>query len=162
MMFVIFDLDDTLTDTRHRAHLIPDWPRFYKQCIHDPPLWDTLKLLDLLMTQGHRVEVWTGRCESVRDHTEEWFQRYIQKVPYLRMRPDDYRGPNVVLKEKWMKECVAFKYVPNLIFEDRPDIAEMYRKYTRVALLDSPSSEAAKKADDYVKDKGYEPTGISN
>ena len=157
-MYVVFDLDDTLTDTRHRAHLIPDWLAFYEQCINDPPLWNTLKILELLMTHGHKVEVWTGRCESVRGLTEEWFQRYIQMVPVLKMRPADYRGSNEHLKEMWINQAVKNNYVPNLVFEDRPDIAHMYRKYTRVALVDSPSADAATKADDYVKSKGYVPT----
>lgn len=147
-MFVVFDLDDTLTDTRHRAHLPPDWRSFYDQCINDIPLWSTVCIFQDLV-EHHRVEIWTGRCESVRKLTEEWLQKYVGTVPVLRMRPEDYKGPNYVLKQKWLDSC---RRKPDLVFEDRSDIAQMYRESgVRVCLVDSPSASAAEKVDAHFK-----------
>ena len=53
---VIFDLDGTLSDGRHRLHLLPkkdmhlprSWDEFNKAAIDDTPIKDNTELLDSL------------------------------------------------------------------------------------------------------------------
>ena len=147
-MFTVFDLDGTLADCSHRAHLIPNWESFYNDCIHDEPMWPTIKILQALKKEGHRIEIWTGRCESVRDLTNLWFEKHVGfRVP-MKMRPKDYTLSNVELKRQWLQDYYNVMW-PNIVFEDRTELAEMYRHYgIQVALVDSPSVEAEEKADE--------------
>lgn len=139
-MFVVFDLDDTLARTDHRAHLAgKDWDQFYQQCDKDGYYAEIVDTFKALRNAGHYIEIWTGRSEIVKDKTEEWCRNVLRFIPVIRMRPADYRGPNVQLKEQWLSQQPV---PPALVFEDRPDVAEMYRKHGCTVALLCPKQEA--------------------
>lgn len=135
---IIFDLDGTLANCEHRRHFVdrskatglrncdnrcgtsnaildcncswkPNWPAFYDACHMDEPIQSTIDLFHLL--QPHfKMQIWSGRCESVRQKTEEWLDQYIS-VPFLyfsggyesiKMRPIGDNTPDDDLKERWL------------------------------------------------------------
>lgn len=128
-MFVVFDLDGTLADIEHRAHLIrgttePDWPGFYRACVHDKPITPAIQVLLALARDGHRVEVWSGRSNEVLGETLTWLDDQRVRVPYtLRMRQEgDHRADHLV-KAEWITKHGR----PDLVFEDRDQVVQMWR-----------------------------------
>ena len=134
-MFIVFDLDSTLADTTHRNHFILDhvpkrWDAFYRACVDDPPIKHTIELLKTLANSGHEVEIWSGRSDIVYVQTMEWLRNNkihdydIRRI--LMRRAGDHRS-DVRLKSGWLHELHPDSY-PDIVFEDRNRVVEMYRK----------------------------------
>ena len=132
-MYAVFDLDGTLCNIDHRLPLIksenPDWDAFYDACEDDHPNWPIIKTLCIFMRIGYRVEIWTGRSDQVRDKTEAWLGRHgIWKHVLTRMRPAGDHSTDVKLKKAWLKQTWhEHTIVPELVFEDRTRVVEMWR-----------------------------------
>jgi len=172
-MNVIFDLDGTLADIRHRLHFIDNdrkvkqWKSFFDECDRDEPIMPVIKTLESMyktpqnpdyaatsFSKLHDIEIWSGRNAGKNDYvarmTLEWLRRYMPRVVFdyarsmrpffvngynrkcgeviLRMRqPHDYR-PDHELKREWLKQARAQGEWPNLVFEDRDRVVEMWRK----------------------------------
>jgi hypothetical protein len=134
--FFIFDLDGTLALTEHRQHLLlgglPDkWRAFYAACDRDPPNRPLIAVLNALLHDGYRVEIWSGRSDEVRDKTEAWLRLHIPQLSTtnsLRMRKEGDHRPDTELKIEWWNllmpetqlSCIA-------VFEDRMRMVEMWR-----------------------------------
>lgn len=172
---IIFNLDGTLANCEHRRHYVdpvkaglewwngeigvskgnwtrngvgvnwkPDWKAFYEACDKDEPIEPVVNLLRLYC-DIHEVEVWSGRCESVREMTEEWFDDYTYNLVdfhfKLRMRPIGDYTPDDKLKERWLHERCADLMVSKIkgsipvnhdieaVFDDRPKVVRMWRRY---------------------------------
>lgn len=101
-------------------------------CDDDAPIWPTIYALRAHLRQGDEVEIWTGRTEAVRRKTELWLGAH--EVPALslrRMRAPEHGGANnVELKRGWLRERR-----PDLAYEDRPEVAEMFRAHGVVCML---------------------------
>ena len=128
-MFVVFDLDGTLANTDHRKHLVsrengnkPNWRAFYAACDLDPPHWHTINTLWALFQDGHRIEIWTGRSDEVRDKTEAWLAKHKLGAVPVRMRAEGDYTPDDVLKRSWLADGR-----PDLIFDDRTKVVDMWR-----------------------------------
>jgi hypothetical protein len=92
----------------------PDWKAFYEACGKDRPIQPVLDAF-IHLTQGdpfnHDVQIWSGRCESVREKTLKWLVNltgYTEDYQYwdrrLKMRPIGDNTPDDQLKEKWLDE----------------------------------------------------------
>ncbi|EFO33806.1 PseT [Roseibium sp. TrichSKD4] len=131
-MYVIFDLDGTLCDISHRLFWITgdtkNWDAFYNCCVDDTPKWEILHVMDGLVSGGHRVEIWTGRSERVREESVDWLDRHGGFGKYLRfMRAVDDRRPDVDLKRHMLMTERARGNFPTLVFEDRQRVVDMWR-----------------------------------
>lgn len=138
-MFVIFDLDGTLSDTGHRAHYVArpkgqkDWDSFHAAAVADPPITPVVWIYRSLVRGGHDVEIWTGRDERYVYLTRQWLARHGIFYPTLRMRPDGDHTEDTELKRGWLMESPR---LPDLVFEDRARVVSMYREYgIRVAQI---------------------------
>lgn len=126
-MFVVFDLDGTLSNTDHRQHLVQakDWRGFYANCDGDTPHRHIVDVALAMIAVGYRVEIWSGRSDEVRDKTEAWLAEHgLGGVP-LRMRREGDYTPDDVLKRSWLLEADRF---PDLIFDDRAKVVRMWRE----------------------------------
>ena len=125
-MFVVFDLDGTLANTDHRAHLVAgkDWRGYFAACDKDPPHKHVIEVAHALHIAGHRVEIWSGRSDEVRDKTEAWLSVYDLDIFPLRMRKAGDHTADDVLKRQWLLEADKF---PDLIFDDRAKVVRMWR-----------------------------------
>lgn len=90
-MLVIFDLDGTLADCEHRRHFVAgsrkNWPAFFGACINDELIGHTFSVFAAMVRAGHDVEIWSGRSDEVRRHTELWLRDKGIKPSHLtRMR----------------------------------------------------------------------------
>lgn len=167
---IIFDLDGTLADCEHRRHFVcyhhwvgkqkigsdlsqfkPNWPAFYEACDQDKPIKAVLDAF-IHLTQGkpfnHDVQIWSGRCESVREKTLKWLVNltaYCEDYNYwdrrLKMRPIGDYTPDDVLKEKWLDEYMFAEECKHktlkrsfpfnkveFVFDDQPKVIRMWRR----------------------------------
>ena len=137
-MRVIFDLDGTLADDRHRHCFLddpdPDWDSYYDACGDDAPIWPGLETADALIRAGHDVKIWTARPDDIRDKTLKWLGEVSFKlgsdlaaVP-LRMRmANEFGADGLALKRYWLLDARRRGVKPDLVFEDRAEIVEMFR-----------------------------------
>ena len=132
-MFVIFDLDGTLSLAEHRRHYLEkkpkDWDAFYAACDMDAPNVPIIRMLNSFVEQ-HHVEIWSGRREAERDKTIAWFAAHdcmFEGVMRLRMRPDKDHRPDDILKAEWLDTVLADDFPPDLVFDDRDRMVAMWR-----------------------------------
>lgn len=128
-MFVVFDLDGTLSDTSHRNHLVrptngpKDWKTFHELSILDMPHLMARNVFNEL-SKNHWVEIWTGRDIAMLDATLSWLARHdFGGFQALNMRAAGDFREDWIIKEEW-----AQKRMPNLVFEDRTRVVKMWRR----------------------------------
>lgn len=147
-MNIIFDLDGTLSLDDHRRHFLlgetKDWDGYFSQCHLDKPNKPLIRIIKELSMPWNKIEIWSGRSKGPDnvwfDKTIEWFAiqgigfvgerhpRILPIVSELKMRDyDDYRN-DVVLKREWLREARAKGQEPDLVFEDRDRVVEMWRE----------------------------------
>ena len=141
MGFFCFDFDGTLANIEHRAHYVRDgnrqWDKFFEECDKDLPEKEVITVLKALCDAGHRVEIWSGRSDAVREKSEQWLDKHVGHVLdtdgnfwaasnlLRRMRPaDDYQS-DVELKRSWLHEEET---KPDMIFDDRQGVVDMWRE----------------------------------
>lgn len=139
-LFVVFDLDGTLALTEHREHLVKakDWRAFYAACDGDAPCAPLIATANALNSAGHRVEIWSGRSAEVRVKTEAWLKPHgiLGALP-LKMRPEGDHRPDTALKGEWLAGAVR---KPDLVFEDRASMVEMWRSHGIVCAQVAPGN----------------------
>ena len=129
-MFVVFDLDGTLADIRHRVHFVrgarrPDWGAFFAACADDLPVPHVIETFKAHLDAGHRVRVWSARSDVVRADTEQWLSDHGIDPCFLQhMRAVGDNTPDVELKRFWLSQEDER---PDLIYDDRQRVVEMWR-----------------------------------
>ena len=144
-MFIVFDLDDTLADTSHRQYILEEgdtkdsetWNAFFDACDKDAPVFPIISVFNALYANhAIKIEIWTGRSESVRKKTVHWLERntdigvtlgnvrFQHSDQYeLRMRPEgDYRH-DTEIKAEWIETHGK----PDLVFDDRNTMVQWWR-----------------------------------
>lgn len=140
-MLIIFDLDGTLSDGKHREHYVTrpvgekDWRAYFAACDDDRPIFPIVTALRAFVTAGHDVEIWTGRSDEVADKTAAWLEKHGLKGIPMRSRAHGDHTPDDELKASWLIECSR---KPNLIFEDRARVVAMWRSHGIVCCQVAP------------------------
>ena len=128
-MFVVFDLDGTLARYDHRVSLLAEQPRpwdtFYLACVNDTPILPIINTLRAFREAGARVEIWTGRSDLVETETRAWFSQHGVPWVHMRMRPHGDHSSDVEMKRKWLYDSDV---IPDLVFEDRARVVQMWRE----------------------------------
>lgn len=142
----ICDFDGTVSDLKHRLHLIQGekkyYDQFYAACVDDAPHKDVINVIFALSKFADIVYI-TGRSETCRSATSEWLYDnglplYDNGLPNgaLYMRSEkDYR-PDTVVKSELMDQFISdykkdhYGHEPRIegIFEDRQAVVDMWRK----------------------------------
>lgn len=132
MATYLFDIDGTLCDVTHRLGHIQkkpaDWDAFFAACVDDLPIPEVIDVARALKAAGHNLVLVSGRSDSVRQQTAEWFRDrdiYIFKEMYMR-KADDHRQDNIV-KEELLDEILKTHPAIAGVFEDRQQVVDMYR-----------------------------------
>ena len=130
-MFVVFDLDGTLALNDHRQHFVErgagekkDWRSFFAACDSDVLFWQIARVLQVLVSTGNRVEIWSGRSGEVIDKTRVWLSDHgLGHVPF-RGREEGDHTPDTELKKSWL---ASSPQKPDLVFDDRASVVKMWR-----------------------------------
>ncbi len=146
---VIFDIDGTVADGRHRQHFVStkpkNWPAYQAGAPHDAR-WDGMHFVYNAMraTAGgeylpgngghatpvnHRILFVSGRSEDEREVTEQWLERNDFGGYYkLIMRPSkDYRADDIIKEEILDTHILPF-YDVVCVFDDRPRVIRMWKR----------------------------------
>ena len=127
---IVFDLDGTLADCTHRLHFLEtrpkDWDGFNAACHLDPPHGPVVALYRALHRSGVSVCILTGRSEDQRAKTRLWLQKH-DLVGALFMRPVGDHREDAELKREWLGRERARGCTPDLVFEDRARVVQMWR-----------------------------------
>lgn len=134
---IVFDIDGTLADGEHRMHLIradgkKDWNTFFAKAVEDPPHYE-IQWLNHIMADRDDVElvVLTARPEKRRDITERWLAEHGIEHTELILKTDreeQDRVPDYQFKERILDELIAQGRKPYMVFEDRQNVVDMWRK----------------------------------
>lgn len=136
---VIFDIDGTLADHRHRLQYVEkdgkkDWKSFFSEQKDDIPYPHTVLLANLL-SKFSAIILITARPECERQTTVEWLTSYKVKYDMLLMRPNDNRLPSVNVKHDLYVKNVQNNFNVLMAFEDDLKVAEMWKTLSVPVLL---------------------------
>ena len=122
----IFDLDGTLSDNRHREHLIEgedkQWREYRSKCAQDAPVHKTVsKLNELSMT--YEIIILTCRSDEVKEKTIEWLDNNEVNYDRLIMLPE---GRWNVKDSDFKKDELRMLENPVIAFDDKKMNCRMF------------------------------------
>lgn len=126
---VIWDLDGTLADGRHRLHLLPtkdydkteSWTEFNLAAVDDMPFLDNIQLCNAMSHGSYYTIILTGRSDIALDVTEAWLQKHGVFYNELVMRSQSDNRKDTVIKEEYLRSIG----LENILccFDDLPHVA---------------------------------------
>lgn len=131
----IFDLDGTLSDGRHRLHLLPAkedahkthaWDAFNLAAGDDTPILDNIRLMNELYQFGKKIIILTGRSDVAKSITEKWLWEHGCNYNWLIMRPATDHRRDIEFKEDALTKIGLHKIVA--CFDDLEHVAKHMRK----------------------------------
>ena len=131
---IITDLDGTLFNNHHRAHLIPsdkdesiNWSEFNKACANDSPIIDTINFVKYMSESTAQPIVFvTSRGEDSRKETSKQLANHFTGLSCkLHMRPMNDVRCSVGFKEDVFRELINNSGLPVLVVDDQPEIIQM-------------------------------------
>ncbi len=128
-MFVIFDLDGTIADIRHRTHFVRrgarNWDAFFSACVDDVEYPHVVETFKAHLNAGHKVRIWSARSDVVRGETVKWLAAVgIDPGLLQHMRAEGDSTPDAVLKRHWLNQEHD---KPDLVYDDRQRVVDMWR-----------------------------------
>ncbi len=144
-MLVVFDLDGTLADVRHRMHHIrPDPPvdpmtgkkvkrrfdLFHHACVDDGLIGPVAYFYNRFVADPvATVVVLSGRDHATYDKTVDWFKRNGLALPdEIILKQGDQHTPDVEQKRLHADRLEAKYGRPiDMVFEDRDRVVQMWK-----------------------------------
>ena len=138
-----FDLDGTLADLSHRVHHAhnKDWREFFANVHNDTPIYPIVRVAQALYMDGHRVVIVSGRSDECEAATIQWLVKH--NIPYSAMfmrRAGDHRPDNIVKLEMYHKRILPMFGKPDIIFDDRQQVVDMWRAEGLVCVQVAPGN----------------------
>jgi len=116
-----------------KGELKPDWPAFYKACVHDRPNAPVISILETLARARCDVWIWSGRSAEVMNETLSWLHKHLSehldfdKLQLCMRREGDFT-PDDVLKAGWYDDLHHVDRERLVaIFDDRDKVVRMWR-----------------------------------
>lgn len=134
-MNVIFDVDGTLLDIgTRRQHMeggisTMNWEKFMdpKEMAKDVPNQPVVDIAIAMEKAGHEIIVVSARNERHREVTENSLQEAGVQFQHLFLRPDGDFRKDSEFKQEVLDALIAQDWKPNLVFDDRNQVVEMWR-----------------------------------
>lgn len=128
--WVIFDIDGTLANIKHRLHNIKDgkkdWDAFNNAMWCDVLKTDIHALYKMCSDAGYKIMIVTGRKEQYRNDTQAWLWSHGITFEQLYMRPDGDHRSDVDIKQEIFDNHIDGKDVLFAV-DDRDRVVEMWR-----------------------------------
>lgn len=135
----LWDIDGTLADIEHRVPLIsgamgsPNWSKFFDRMVDDEPILEMISLCNIIDGYGHQIIFVTGRPESHRQQTIDWFEKNGVEAGWknrikMYMRQTGNYDPDYQVKERILAQIRKDGYEPRMVFDDRNQVVEMWRR----------------------------------
>lgn len=138
---VLYDLDSTVRDTRHRHHLSPvadpssTWKLYALACEDDPPIRGTVARMRLDWPH-HQVHLVSGADPVSESMTRAWLGQHVG--PYwdaLHLRYGGSVEDNAQVKAAYVAELHAAGIDVVLAYEDRPEVGLRLTELTSVPVV---------------------------
>lgn len=130
---VIFDLDGTLANHRHRLHHMnkkpKDWKAFF-EAMGEDKVHDYVALLyQMVATCRITPIVTTGRPSNYMFKTVDWFRDVAKLQLYkMLMRPEGDEREDHILKKEMLNALRADGFKILWAVDDRPSVVKMWRE----------------------------------
>lgn len=138
MKVALVDLDDCISDTGWRQHLIrweeknPDlkWREFHQNCGLDPLLANNYReILSKVRSENGKIIIASARPEYVRDKTMKWCNLHGVRPFSIMLRPEHNRETSPKVKARMVDYIQSVGGIQiKWAFDDRQDILDMYRE----------------------------------
>lgn len=130
---VIFDLDGTIADGRHRLHLLPtkdlhlteSWSEFNRASVDDGVFDGTLKVMNACYDANMIVIILTGRSDEVREETKQWLHDVGAKYDVLEMRKHTDNRKDTIIKEEYLRAIGLDRIAA--CWDDSPNVINHFR-----------------------------------
>lgn len=113
----------------------PNWESFYEACDKDQPIQPTIRIFHHCLSLYKDIQIWSGRCETVREKTIDWLYEHVGidfycdgQCPDLKMRPEGDSTADDELKEKWLDEALTKGKKIKCLFDSDPKSIRMWRR----------------------------------
>lgn len=139
---IIFDIDGTLSDPKHRLHHIKNgarnWDAFFAETMGDDPVEEIIAVNHAFEDQGklfaayskklpYALIIVTARNRDNEDMTRAWLKEHKIAFDKIYMRASkDYREDSIV-KQEILEQIREDGYEPFLVFDDRQRVVDMWR-----------------------------------
>jgi hypothetical protein len=128
---VIFDLDDTLAWTGHRAYLLSavpvDWDAYNALCVNDRVIDEVAAVFYDHFVASRDMWIVTARSESVRELTEDWLYKHGLYYNKIVMRAMGDNRASVDVKLRWLHDGTIPKDRVLCAYDNELAVAQMYR-----------------------------------
>lgn len=107
-----------------------NWDAFHAACVDDTPIPQIIGVLDALYQSiGAHIWIWSGRSDSVMEHTKTWLKLHCPYWTRLKMRDHGDYTPDDQLKESWLKAMNPEDRARLVMaFDDRDRVVNMWRR----------------------------------
>ena len=123
----VIDVDGVVADVRHRVGFLDgrprDWDAFFEAAADDPPLTAGLERVRELAVD-HDIVWLTGRPESLRETTLDWFLANGLPTGRLIMRRGHDRRPAKIVKRGELRRLGAGRTVA-IVIDDDPAVVKV-------------------------------------
>lgn len=127
---VLFDLDGTLANVTHRAHLIDGsfegYHRFHCACVDDT-LYGDVATVAKTLNEHYAFWIVTSRPVEMEAITRHWLQSYLVVPDRILMRPIGDTRHGYELKRSWIHAGLIPKDSVLCVFDDKPEDVAMWR-----------------------------------
>lgn len=128
---IVFDLDGTLCNVRHRRQYVATKPRNWNAwnagIVNDTPIPQVLEVFNALKDRFPIFFV-SGRSDDYRDVTIQWLEKYgITELDYnglLMRKYQDYRDDVIVKGE--LADQIEKSYKIFAVFDDRKKVVDIW------------------------------------
>ncbi len=126
---VLYDFHGTLADTREIVHLVKErkFDEFYTASLSCPPIPGVVLAARHSHRAGYVNILFTGMREQYRDGLLNWLREQDVHIDILRMRPDESREKDFVLKRSMFLE-VAQEFSVIRAWEDSPAVIDLWAR----------------------------------
>lgn len=126
MNIAIVDLDGTISDDRHRAHLKGDWDAYNALCESDPVM--NRYIIDDNLAAGRTIVILTARPQNYNAITRAWLNKHWPGDAehfWVVMRPEGDRRSSPELKvERFEHHALRWEDVRE-VWDDRKDVCRV-------------------------------------
>ena len=110
MKQVIIDLENTLSDSRHRMFLLElgDEQEEFQLRFKDDKVNHNVKFfMKSLMKKGYAITILTAKIDSYRDMVVDWLKENDISYHYLVMKPEDSKQNSLEFKESYVLDTTV-------------------------------------------------------
>ena len=131
--YVIFDLDGTISLTRHRDHFLESTPRnwngFFDACSEDGVNTPVVELLKWYGNAGYKIVIITGRSNAVAEKTECWLHENAINYDEIFMRPSNDWSGDAIFKKATIDTRKLTPENTVAVFDDRDSMVKKWREW---------------------------------